>query len=82
MAGRPKHPNKEIEAAVQYAESKGWTCKMSNGHAWGRILCPHRDRSGCMTGIWSTPKNREGHARSLIRFVDRCTHKKAKDGKV
>jgi hypothetical protein len=25
VAGRPKHPDKDIEAAVQYAESKNWT---------------------------------------------------------
>jgi hypothetical protein len=35
MAKRPRHPNKEIEAAVQYAEVNGWTCTVLGGHAWG-----------------------------------------------
>ncbi len=33
---RKKHPNKEIEAAIQYAESHGWQYKQAGGsaHAW------------------------------------------------
>ena len=31
---RPRHPNKAIESAVQYAESLGWVAEISNGHAW------------------------------------------------
>ena len=37
---RPVHPDKDIEAAVIYAESMGWRCELSNGHAWGRLFCP------------------------------------------
>src|SRR5881227_3578283 len=37
---RPRHPNKEIEAAVRYAEARGWTLTPAKGHAWGRLRCP------------------------------------------
>jgi hypothetical protein len=33
---RSRHPNKDIEAAVQYAENQGWRC-IAAGH-WGRLL--------------------------------------------
>jgi len=82
MSGGSRHPHKEIEAAVRYAEAKGWTCEMSDGHAWGHLLCPHRNRDGCMVGVWSTPRNREAHARGLVRDVDRCPHGENNDGDV
>ena len=82
MAARPRHPNKEIEAAVAYAESKGWTCELAKGHAWGHLLCPHHGRDGCMIGVWSTPRNREGHARAIRRLVDRCPHAETNDGEL
>ena len=66
---RPRHPNKEIELALQHAESEGWEIKTSNGHAWGRMFCPG---GGCIASIWSTPKNPTNHARQLRRVVDRC----------
>jgi hypothetical protein len=72
--GRPKHPNKDIEAAVQYAESVGWSVKMSNGHAWGRLLCPMSTREGCIISVWSTPKDPFAHARRIRRDVDMCPH--------
>lgn len=36
MSKRKKHPNKDIEAAVAYAESKKWTFKETgkSAHAW------------------------------------------------
>ena len=73
---RPSHPNKEIEAAVQYAESKGWRFKEAgrSAHAWGRLLCAHADRGGCMLSVWSTPRVPEYHARQITRNVDKCPH--------
>lgn len=71
---RPRHPNKEIEASVAYAESVGWRLEMSKGHAWGHLLCPRHSRDGCMVSVWSTPRNGENHARGIRRAVDRCTH--------
>ena len=53
--GRPRHPNKHIEAAIRYAESLGWCVELSNGHAWGRLFCPREARGGCKKSVWSTP---------------------------
>ena len=67
--GKGRHPSKEIDAAVQAA---GWTVEMSNGHAWGHLLCPTHSREGCIIPVWSTPKNPENHARGLRRAIARC----------
>ena len=73
---RPRHPNKEIEEAIAYAESKGWRNKASGGsaHAWGRLLCPETTREGCQLSIWSTPKNASNHAKQILRRVENCPH--------
>ena len=72
---RPRHPDKSIEQAVRHAESLGWTVEMSNGHCRGHILRPLRTREGCIVGIFSTPRNPEGHARNIRRAVDViCRH--------
>jgi hypothetical protein len=72
MAGRPKHPKKEVEEVVAYAEAKNWRWRKM-GH-WGRLFCPHADRDGCRFGVNGTPKNAGNHARQIIRAVDRCPH--------
>ncbi len=72
MAGRPKHPDKDIEAAVQYAASKNWTWTKAKSHAWGQLWCPLRARDGHRTSVNSTPKNGRNHADGIRRFVDRC----------
>lgn len=76
---REKHPHKEIEAALCYAEEKGWTVVECSGHPWGSLRCPN-NRSDCRCGlfcqmsIWSTPGNPEGHARQLRQKVDGCIY--------
>ncbi len=40
MVDRKRHPNKEIEAALRYAESYGWRVIASGHHAWGKLYCP------------------------------------------
>lgn len=72
---RPRHPDKHIEKAVQYAESCGWRVELSNGHAWGHLLCPLQTRDGCIVPVWSTPRNPENHARHIRREVDFCPHR-------
>ncbi|WP_294899841.1 hypothetical protein [Tatumella sp. UBA2305] len=74
---RAKHPHKQIEQALQYAESHGWKIVVGGSHAWGKMYCPEnnaRCRCGefCITCVWSTPKNPYNHARALCRIVDRC----------
>ena len=79
MANRPAHPKKEIEAAVAYAEERGWLWLKVRVHAWGKLNCPHHGRDGCTIFVWSTPKVPEHHARQIKREVDRCPHKKEEE---
>lgn len=79
---RSRHPNKHIEAAVAYAESKGWRVEMAQGHAWGRMYCPHADRTGCRVSVWSTPRVPEHHAGDLVRIVDKCGCRGGEDADV
>lgn len=76
MILRPKHPNKDIEKALQYAEAKGWRYQYSgnSAHAWGRMLCPLANRDGHAMSIWSTPRSAENHAKQIKRTVDACEH--------
>lgn len=74
---RKKHPNKEIEAAVCFAENHDWKYRKagSSAHAWGRLSCPLNGREGCTMSIWSTPRSAENHAKQIIRNVKKCSHK-------
>lgn len=75
-----KHPKKEIQAAIVYAESKGWRIEASggSGHSWGQMYCPYNEndcRCGeyCISSIWSTPRSPGNHAKQIRRVVDNCT---------
>jgi hypothetical protein len=57
---RPRHPKKHIEAAVGYAESRGWRVELSAGHAWGFLLCPRYGQGGCDIAVYSTPRSDGG----------------------
>jgi hypothetical protein len=75
---RAKHPNKEVEAAIQHAEAHGWEVAVGGAHAWGKMYCPYNDKACrcgtfCITSIWSTPKNPGNFAKQLKRVVDNCT---------
>lgn len=76
MPKRPKHPKKEIEQAIVYAEKLGWRYKSSgnSAHSWGRLLCPQADRDGCILSIWSTPRCPSSHAELILRKVKQCEH--------
>lgn len=76
---RPRHPDQHIERAVAYAEQVGWRVIMSHGHAWGRLLCPFSDRSGCQISVYSTPRSAENHARAIVRNVEMCPHGEAEN---
>lgn len=73
---RKRHPNKEIDAVVDDAVRRGWTLENDRGHAWGVLLCPYRDRDGCMEWVWSTPKNPGRFARRLAEKVAKCPHER------
>lgn len=76
---RSRHPDKEIEEAVSYAEALGWSVVPVSGHAWGRLYCAHNDRDGCKVSVWSTPKNGGNHARAVVRAVNRCPHQEKEE---
>lgn len=77
---RPRHPKKEVEDAVRYAEGRGWHIAMADGHAWAHLLCPLAAREGCWVSVWSTPKNPENHARKIRRLIDKCDCMENKGG--
>ena len=75
---RSAHPKKDVEKALQYAESQGWRVVQGGSHAWGKMYCPANAadcRCGefCITSIWSTPKSEQNHAAALRRVVNNCT---------
>jgi hypothetical protein len=78
--GRPRHPDKHIEAAVRYALERGWRVEISQGHAWGHLLCPRRSRDGHIVPVWSTPRSPERHARWIRREIEKCDHGAAGQG--
>ncbi len=67
----PRHPNKHIQAAIEYAESQGWSFTLSNGHAFGIIRCGAEDGT-CQKSVWSTPRRPEDHAKQILRYVKKC----------
>lgn len=78
---RKKHPIKEIDAAVRYAEKCGWrlTSAGNSAHCWGRLFCPYgavnascRCGDFCIISVWSTPRNGQSHASSIRRAVEKC----------
>ena len=76
---RNRHPNKEIEKALNYAEEKGWTIEKASGHAHSIMKCPSNNkdcRCGefCITSVWSTPRNPHAHARKIKSIVDKCVY--------
>lgn len=73
---RPRHPNKHIEAAVQYAIDQGWRYMPagSSAHIWGRLLCQYADRDGCRVSVNSTPRVPEHHAAKIRKAVSHCSH--------
>lgn len=74
---RTRHPNKEVEDAVQYALADGWRWR-KQGH-WGRMYCAQADRDGCQFGINGTPRSAETHAKQIRMVVDRCPHKEKEE---
>jgi len=81
MSSRAKHPKKEVEEALRYAEEAGWRVSVGGSHAWGKVYSPYDDeecRCGefCIASVWSTPKNAGNHAHQIKRVVDNCTTRK------
>ncbi|WPU21747.1 hypothetical protein RI049_16985 [Cedecea neteri] len=76
---RKRHPQKEIEAALSYAECQGWRVKEGGSHCWGKLYCPWNDKACrcgefCISCVWGTPRSAENHARQIRRLVDGCSN--------
>ena len=43
-----RHPNKHIQAAIDYALDRGWRLQLAGprAHIWGQLLCPDAQRGG------------------------------------
>lgn len=77
---RKKHKNKEIEAAIKYAEAAGWELIPATGHPFGTLKCPYNDKDcrcgiHCISSVWCTPRDNDVHAKQIRRVVDNCTKK-------
>ena len=72
---RPRHPNKEIESAVKYAEAHGWEYVRQGSHVWGVLHCAGRGRDGCRMSVNSTPRNPYNQAEKIRRSVNQCHHR-------
>jgi hypothetical protein len=77
---RNRHPKKEVEEAIRYAEEFGWQIEVGGSHAWGKMKCPYNEkecRCGkfCIASISSTPRNAANHAKQIRKVVDNCTEK-------
>lgn len=81
MPIRKKHPDKDIEKAICYAEEQGWQYKATgnSAHAWGRLLCPLHEREGCSMSVWSTPRSPSTHAKQIVQKVNVCQHTQKED---
>lgn len=76
---RKRHPDRDIEKALQYAERRGWRIEVSSGHAhaWGRMFCPGEGaqckwRKYRIVSIASTPRSTGDHAAHIRHIVERC----------
>ena len=76
---RRRHPDRDVENALKYAEQHGWRIHVLSGHAhaWGRMYWPDecmrcgRPRHR-MLSVASTLRNAPDHAADLRRSVRRC----------
>ncbi|MHB8467668.1 MAG: hypothetical protein ACYDH6_20370 [Acidimicrobiales bacterium] len=78
MPARPRHPRKQVEEVLRYAEERGWSVvkRRGRGHAWGVARCP----AVCTKWVWSTPADADNHAREIRHAVDACPHLEDDDG--
>jgi hypothetical protein len=75
VTSRTRHPKKDVEQALRFAEDNGWTVvPTASGHRWGEMKCLHEGRDACRVSIWSTPKNPGNHANRIRQRVRNCPH--------
>ncbi|HHL2560843.1 TPA: hypothetical protein ACQ31I_002754 [Yersinia enterocolitica] len=70
------HPNKHIQAAIEYALSKGWVWILpgDSAHCFCKLRCgnPEGEHRAHQMSVWSTPKSAENHAKQIRRKVNHC----------
>jgi hypothetical protein len=50
---RAKHPKKEVEEALRFAEENGWLVRpTASGHRWGEMTCGQEGPDRCRISIW------------------------------
>nr|WP_314267714.1 hypothetical protein [uncultured Moellerella sp.] len=71
-----KHPNKHIQAAIEYALIRGWIWVPpgNSSHAFCRLRCGtlEYEHQAHQFSVWSTPLSPENHAKQIWRKVDKC----------
>ncbi|MHA3982316.1 hypothetical protein [Acinetobacter venetianus] len=74
MAKRPKHTNKHIAAAIDYALENGWKYidTGKSAHAFCILRCTQGHSEHSMS-VYSTPKKPENHAKNILKMVEKCT---------
>lgn len=74
MAKRPKHTNKHIAAAIDYALENGWKYidTGKSAHAFCILRCTQGHSEHSMS-ISSTPRKPENHAKDILKMVKKCT---------
>lgn len=82
---RPRHPNKEIEAALSYAEAPWMAGDTAPRSCLGKDCLPLNDqdcRCGafCQESVWSTRRVPEHVARHIRRALDGCARLTGKGG--
>lgn len=71
----PRHPKKQVEAALKRAERAGMRVDSPRAH-WGVLYCPGDDQGRCPPfSINGSPRNPDNEARRIDRWVARCVHK-------
>lgn len=48
---RVRHPDKDIEAALRFAEARGWRLRAGGSHAWGADVLPLQRQQMPVRGI-------------------------------
>lgn len=73
-----KHPNKEIQQAIDIAIENGWRFVKTgkSSHAFCRLYCSDGSRDGCVMSVWSTPRSTQNHANQILRVIEKCNHRK------
>lgn len=78
----PRHPDKDIRKAIEYALSNRWELKKlgtgGHSHPWGELSCSGKPYLSfdmwCRVKVNSTPRNPTNIAKMIRKKVDKCSH--------